>query len=205
MNQKESRLYLLKIFKFSEEKLKKLDLYVDLVLRFNKSYNLISRTTESLIWSRHILDSAQLIKFIDFSASKSLSDLGTGAGFPGIVLAICNDNSDFHVKLYEKSPVKCGFLEDAIKILSIKAEIYRGDFRTYQIDSEYIVSRAFKKLDEIINISREIAKKPHKMIILKGKSAQDEINKASKDMIFKYKLENSITDRDSKIIIMDVK
>ena len=58
---------------------------------------------------RHILDSAQLVKFIDFK-SGSLADLGTGAGFPGVVIAIFNENKDFHVKLYEKSPVKRNFL-----------------------------------------------------------------------------------------------
>ena len=64
---------------------------------------------------------------------------------------------------------------------------------------------AFKKLPEILKISRETVKKPHKVIAMLGKSAQDEINKVSKDLIYKYKLVNSITSSDSKILLVDVK
>ena len=71
------------------------------------------------------------------------------------------------------------------------------------IESEYIVCRAFKKIDEIMRISREIATKNHKIIILKGKSAQEEINKAFKGQNIKYNLADSITDKDSKIILID--
>ena len=73
-----------------------------------------------------------------------------------------------------------------------------------KIKSEIIVCRAFKKLEEIIKISREIVKKPHKLIILKGKNAQLEINNVSLGQNYSYKLENSITDNDSKIIIVEV-
>ena len=121
------------------------------------------------IWHRHILDSAQLVKFIDFSKG-SISDLGSGAGFPGLILAIFNTNKDFHVKLYEKSPVKRAFLEEISNKLSIKVQIF-GNIYDEIIDSDYIVSRAFKKLEAIIQVSREIAKKSHKLIILKGQNA----------------------------------
>ena len=71
------------------------------------------------------------------------------------------------------------------------------------IESEYIVCRAFKKLDRIIQVSREIAKKPHKLIILKGQNAQEEANSAFKNNKYPYKLEKSITNNDSKILIAD--
>ena len=71
--------------------------------------------------------------------------------------------------------------------------------------TDYIVCRAFKKLPEILRISRETAKRPHKLIVMMGKSAQEEINKASKGLIYKYKLVNSITSSDSKILLADVK
>ena len=118
-----------------------------------------------------------------------------------MVLAIFNKNPNFHVKLYEKSPLKCDFLSKIAKITDTKAEIMTGSYSSYKIDSSYIIARAFKKLPEMIRISREIAKKSHKMIILKGKNAQEEINKAFQSTNFKYKLENSITDKQSKIII----
>jgi 16S rRNA (guanine527-N7)-methyltransferase len=155
------------------------------------------------VWHRHILDSAQLVKFIDFSKG-SLSDLGSGAGFPGLILALFNNNKDFHVKLYEKSPVKRAFLKSISDKLSIKVEIY-GNLHENFIDSDYIVSRAFKKLEAIIQVSREIAKKSHKLIVLKGQNAQEDLKKAFIRQKYDYKLENSITNEDSKIIIVDFK
>ena len=75
----------------------------------------------------------------------------------------------------------------------------------HKIDTNYVVCRAFKKLSEVLRISRETIQKPHKLIVMLGKSAQDEINKASKDSFFKYKLFSSITQSESKILLVDVK
>ena len=177
--------------------------FINELLKANKRHNFISKNTENVIWHRHVLDSAQLVKFIDFSKG-SLSDLGSGAGFPGLILALFNRNKDFHVKLYEKSPVKRAFLEDVRKKLSINAEIL-GNIYEHFTDTDYIVSRAFKKLGTIIQVSREIAKKSHKLIILKGQNAQEDLKKAFIRQKYDYKLENSITNKDSKIIIVDFK
>ena len=78
---------------FTHKDLEKLSKFHDELLKFNKNYNFISKSTENEVWSRHILDSAQIVKFIDFKKPLSLADLGTGAGFPGIILAIFNKNS----------------------------------------------------------------------------------------------------------------
>ena len=192
-------------FKFNPEKLQKLEFFVNEVLNYNKKYNLISKKSENDIWHRHVLDSAQLIKFIDTQKHNSLSDLGTGAGFPGIVLSIFySDNLKFHVKLYEKSKVKISFIQNIIEKLNIKnCSLYDNDYQSHILKSDYIISRAFKKLPEILKISRETAKKPHKLIVMLGKSAQEELNKASKDSINKYKLVSSITSSDSKILLLD--
>lgn len=143
--------------KFTPKTISDIKIFISDLLRANKKHNFISKSTEKDIWHRHILDSAQLVKFIDFSKG-SLSDLGSGAGFPGLILALYNKNKSFHVKLYEKSPVKRAFLKDISVKLSIKIEIY-GNIYENSIDSDYLVSRAFKKLDRIIQVSREIAKK----------------------------------------------
>ena len=188
---------------FSSKTIPNIKIFVDELLKANKKHNFISRSTENNIWNRHILDSAQLVKFIDFSKG-SLSDLGTGAGFPGLILALFNTNKDFHVKLYEKSPVKRAFLERVCNKLSIKVQI-RGNIYEEIIDSDYIVTRAFKKLEAIIQVSREIAKKSHKLIILKGQNAQEDLKKAFNKDKYDYKLENSITNEESKIIIVDFK
>ena len=187
--------------RFTNTSIKKLKIFVKRVIDANQEHNLISKSTENDIWHRHILDSAQLVKFISFKHG-SLADLGTGAGFPGIVLAIFNSNLDFHVKLYEKSPVKLAFLEKIIKELELNVQIFDNIYDN-NIESEYIVSRAFKKLDRIIQVSREIAKKPHKLIILKGQNAQEEVNSAFKNNKYPYKLEKSMTNNNSKILLAD--
>ena len=173
------------------------------LLSYNKRYNLISKSTENVIWSRHILDSAQLVKFIDFNSDKNLIDLGSGGGFPGLILAIFNSNPKFHVKLYEKSNVKLDFLNKMVDLLDIECSVAKNINDDQIINCDYLTSRAFKKLPEILNISREKIKISHKIIILKGKSAQEEINKASKNESLKYKLFDSMTDKESKIIIVD--
>ena len=188
--------------KFIDHSIDKLKMFEEELLKVNKRYNLIAKSTEKLIWSRHILDSAQLVKYIDFTKG-SLSDLGSGAGFPGLVLAIYNQNFNFHVKLYEKSPVKRDFLNEMIGKLKIKATLFSNVFDE-TIESDYIVCRAFKKLDKIIQVSREISKKPHKLIILKGQNAQLEANKAFKNQKYSYKLVTSMTDKKSKIIVADI-
>ena len=188
--------------KFTDQSIDKLKMFESELLIANKKHNFIAKSTEGSIWLRHILDSAQLVKFINFKKG-SLSDLGSGAGFPGLVLAIYNQNFNFHVKLYEKSQVKRDFLDEMINKLKIKAVSYPNIF-DQNIESEYVVSRAFKKLDKIIQVSREMVKKPHKLIILKGQNAQEEANKAFKSHKYSYKFESSMTDEKSKIIIADI-
>ena len=203
MQEKEVISALKNQLKFSEKNISDIKIFIKELLKANKKHNLISKSTEKVIWNRHILDSAQLVKFIDFSTG-SLSDLGSGAGFPGLILALFNKNKDFHVKLYEKSPVKRSFLKDISERLSIKIEVCGNVYEDF-IDTDYIVSRAFKKLEAIIQVSREIAKKSHKLIILKGQNAQEDLKKAFNKEKYDYKLEKSITNEDSKIIIVDFK
>ena len=188
---------------YSSKNISDLKIFINELLKANKKHNFISKNSENLIWHRHILDSAQLVKFIDFSKG-SLSDLGSGAGLPGLILAMFSKSKDFHVKLYEKSPVKRAFLRDIIDGLSLKIEL-RGNVYDEIIDTDYIVSRAFKKLEAIIQVSREIAKKSHKLIILKGQNAQEDLKKAFNKEKYDYKLENSITNEASKIIIVNFK
>ena len=185
--------------KFTDASIRKLKIFAKSVIDANREHNLISKSTEVDIWHRHILDSAQLVKFISFK-SGSLADLGSGAGFPGIVLAIFNNNKDFHVKLYEKSPVKLAFLKTVIEKLELNALLYQNIYES-TLESDYIVCRAFKKLKRVIQVSREIAKKPHKLIVLKGENAQEEVNNAFKNNKYPYKLEKSMTNDNSKILI----
>ena len=201
MNELKVKKILKNVLNFSEKDINKLDYLRKSLLKYNSKYNLISKSTERSIWSRHILDSAQLTKYFDTNHNSNLADLGSGAGFPGLVIAIFNKNPKFHVKLYEKSPVKREFLVLIQKKLDLNITINKNIYDD-KLNADIIVARAFKKLNEIISISREIIKKPHKLIILKGKNAQNEINKVSLGLNYSYKMESSITDYDSKIIIV---
>ena len=201
MNELKVKKILKNVLNFSEKDINKLDYLRKSLLKYNSKYNLISKSTERSIWSRHILDSAQLTKYFNTNHNSNLADLGSGAGFPGLVIAIFNKNPKFHVKLYEKSPVKREFLVLIQKKLDLNITINKNIYDD-KLNADIIVARAFKKLNEIISISREIIKKPHKLIILKGKNAQNEINKVSLGLNYSYKMESSITDDDSKIIIV---
>ena len=88
MQKKEVQLILVNNFKFYSDDIYKLSLFVEELIKFNKKYNLISKSTESDVWHRHILDSAQIVKYIEFLDYKSVSDMGSGAGFPGVVKSI---------------------------------------------------------------------------------------------------------------------
>ena len=130
--------------------------------------------------------------------------MGTGAGFPGVVISIFDLENNFHVKLYEKSPIKRKFLNDLKEKLSLNVEILKN-INDHRVEADILVARAFRKLPVILGISREMAKKPRKIIILKGKNAKKEINSISLDQKYSYRLEHSITDDESKIIIFNRK
>ena len=201
MNVIDIKKYLESKLGFTKKKIDKISFYVDLLLNFNKKYNLIGKSTEKDIWSRHILDCAQLIKFIDFSKNAVLSDLGSGAGLPGVIISIANNNPKFHVKLYEKSPIKRTFLEQIQNLSNYEIEANIYDYKN--IKTDYIVCRAFKKLGTIFEISREKVINPHKIILLKGKKALIELKKLSNLKDYRYKTVDSVSNVDSKIIIAE--
>ena len=206
MIQKDKIINILKNkLRFSEISIKKLNIFVDSLVEFNLKYNLISKSTIPAIWHRHILDSAQIIPLIDFKSKGFLADFGSGGGFPGLVLSIFNKNPDFHVKLFDKSPVKTMFLKDQIKKLGLNAEVFGNLNNFKEINANYVTARAFRKFNEILQFSREKVIKPYKLIVYIGKNSQDQLNNISNSVKFKYKLVNSETDTDSKIFFGEVK
>ena len=122
---------LIKLLQVSRETIESLNIYEALLLENNKKLNLISKSTENIIKTRHILDSAQVIDFIDKN-SKICADLGAGAGFPGIVLSILFKERKYPIRmnLYEKSPKKCQFLSKVIKKLDLNALILEAPITT---------------------------------------------------------------------------
>ena len=137
MNDQDVLRELSKNLLFGEESIDKLKKFHSELLIYNKKYNLISKSSEGVAWVRHILDSAQLVKLINFDKPGTLSDLGSGAGFPGIILAIFNKNPDFHVKLYEKSNIKCNFLNNFIDNHDVSAKVFGGNYRDHKIEANF--------------------------------------------------------------------
>ena len=181
--------------------IEKINIYKEMLLDENKRINLISKTTVDDIEDRHFLDSIQLITLIGNKAH-SLVDIGTGAGLPGILLAIGGCKS---VYLVEKQAKKCDFLNRVNNKLELDMHIL--NLRIEDIDDnqfDYVVSRAFAKLNKIISITKNITHKKSKYILLKGKTYFDEIKSVNKKK-FNIRYTDSITSPDSKIIELSYK
>jgi 16S rRNA (guanine527-N7)-methyltransferase len=190
-----------KKFNVSRETIEKLNKYKDFLLSRNKSLNLIGKTTENKIFTRHFLDSAQIYDLIEDKSE--IIDLGSGAGFPGVILKILMDNKKIagNITLIDKSPKKCKFLEDlsdklglTLKIVNLKIE----NFKFNKIST--IVSRAFKKTVDTIDILLKNSDKIRNIILIKGKTYQQEIEEAKKKYTFDVEKFRSITSDESYIL-----
>jgi len=187
----------------SRETLISLKKYEKLLIEENKSLNLIGKSTIKSIWIRHFLDSFQVIDFIGKN-DKSLVDLGSGAGFPGLILALASKDRKIplKVKLVEKSPKKTKFLRKIIAELDLNAEVLSQNIFEEQItfNEDVFVARAFKPLNVIFELIHKKAKNWKKFFIFLGKTGKQELLGASKIWDIQYKQRVSVTSNDSTII-----
>ena len=187
----------------SRETIISLKIYEDILVKANKSFNLVGKSTIKDIWSRHFLDSVQVIDFIDKN-DNSLIDLGSGAGFPGLVLAIVSKERKIPIKtkLIEKSPKKIKFLQDLIERLHLDVEVVNQNILqdSKKLSADVFVSRAFKPLKIILQLIHNKAKSWKKIFIFLGKTGKDELLQASKSWDIEYKQRVSITSGDSVVI-----
>jgi len=187
----------------SRETLKELDDYGMSIISKNKDINLISSSTEKSINTRHIIDSAQTIDFIDNIKINTCTDLGSGAGLPGIVLAILMKpkNPQFKVILYEKSYHKSKFLNDMSKKFNLNTEVYQKNiFEEKNLSTDVIISRAFKPLPIIFEIAEKNFKSFKYIILFLGKSGKKILDKARKIWKFEYEEKKSLTNDESMVI-----
>ena len=187
----------------SRETITSLKKYEDLLIKANKSLNLVGNSTINQIWSRHFLDSAQVIDFVDKN-DKCLVDLGSGAGFPGLVLAIaCRDRKiPLKIKLIEKSSKKVKFLKNVIEELDLKVEVFNQNILEEEIKfvEDVFVARAFKPLKKILQLMHNNAENYKKIFIFLGKTGKNELLQASKSWDIEYKQRVSVTSSDSMVI-----
>jgi len=198
----QNHIKLIKLLQVSRETIKSLNIFESLLLENNRKFNLISKSTENIIKTRHILDSAQVIDFIDKN-SKICVDLGTGAGFPGIVLSILFKERKYptRIDLYEKSPKKCQFLSKVVKRLNLNVLVLEKNiFEQKNLEVGTIVARAFKPIQSIFRIITENFNNYKNLILFLGENRKQTLLDASKVWEFEYKEQKSVTNVDSLIL-----
>ena len=187
----------------SRETLKELDDYRNSIILKNKDINLISASTEKSINSRHIIDSAQTIDFIDNIEINTCTDLGSGACLPGIVLAILmkHKKPQFKVIFYEKSYHKSKFLVDMSKKFKLNTKVYQKNiFEEKNLSTDVIIARAFKPLPIIFQIAEKNFKNFKFIILFLGKSGKKILKETLKYWEFDYEEKKSLTNSESIII-----
>ena len=187
----------------SRETITSLKKYEDTLIKANKTLNLIGNSTIKDIWTRHFLDSVQVIDFIDKN-NKTLVDLGSGAGFPGLVLAIAlkDRKIPLKIKLIEKSSKKVKFLKNLINELQLNVEVINQNILEEPIKffDDVFIARAFKPLKIILQLIHNKAKNWKKIFIFLGKTGKNELLQASKSWDIEYKQRVSVTSNDSTVI-----
>jgi 16S rRNA (guanine527-N7)-methyltransferase len=168
----------------SRETYEALKLYIDLLKTWNKRINLVSPATFEHAWERHILDSAQLLFYLP-DKQASIMDFGTGAGFPGMVLSLLGYQS---VRLIEADKRKCVFLREVIRQTGARATVINGRIEAVNVKTEYIVSRAFTSLLNILFLLDREALPNSTLLALKGRHYQEEIIGAQNFWAFNYEV-----------------
>jgi len=189
-------------FNVSRETCHQLDYYKELVLEKNNKINLISRKDINNFIERHIIDCAQAIDFIDLN-NKICTDLGSGAGLPGIVIAIMLKAKKNKIKLnlFEKSYHKSEFLREVKEKLKLDVNIFQKNiYEKKNITSGTVIARAFKPLPEILEIIEKNFLTFTNLIVFMGKNGKQLVEDSIKKWDFEYKEKESITNKDSFLI-----
>ena len=177
---------------------------IALIQEKNREINIISKKTseKEAIRQRHIIDSAQIIDFVDLN-SNTTSDLGSGGGMPGLIIAIMMKKlkNSMKIKLYEKSYHKCVFLKDVSNKLNLNTEIIQEDiFKIKNIETGTIMSRAFKPLPIILDLVQKNFVKYKNVILFMGKSGRKILNDTLKIWNLDYEEKKSLTSEDSFLL-----
>ncbi|WP_052046084.1 16S rRNA (guanine(527)-N(7))-methyltransferase RsmG [Candidatus Paracaedibacter symbiosus] len=183
----------------SHETISSFEAFITLIKKWNRKTGLVQVDTLDAIWDRHILDSLQIIPFIG-SKDNQILDIGTGGGFPGILLAIAGFTK---IELCESNIRKTVFLTEAVRELKLPTKVIHDRVENISTQYDVIVSRACASLELLLqymkNVSRETGTTG---VFLKGKTASEEIDTALEKWDFDYDLFPSITAKDSKIIVV---
>ena len=178
--------------------------YISMILQKNKKINIISQKTaeKKAIINRHIIDSAQIIDFIDLK-SNTTTDLGSGGGLPGIIIAIMLKNLKKNIKihLYEKSYHKSHFLREVSEKLELKTEIFQKDiFEIKNLETGTIMSRAFKPMPVVLDLVYKNFYNYKNLIFFMGKNGREVFKNSLRDWDLDYIEKKSLTSQDSFLL-----
>ncbi len=187
----------------SRETLTKLEEFANLLMKWNLKINLVSKKINyEELWERHILDSAQLMRYIP--ANKKILDLGSGAGFPGLIIAIIGNHE---INLVESDQRKCAFMREIVTKFHLKANIITARIEEVPyFNADIITARALAPLQDLLEYYLPFAQINNFMLLLKGQNVVEEINKASICWGFQYEtLPNAFASGGSVLKISNVK
>ena len=194
----------LKSLNVSRETFLDFENYISMIIEKNKKINIISQKTSSKnsIIERHIIDSAQIIDFVDFNCNTT-TDLGSGAGLPGIVVAIIlkNMKNNMDVHLYEKSYHKSHFLKEVSEKLNLNTKVFQKNiFEIKNLETGTVMSRAFKPMPVVLNLVYENFSKYKNLIFFMGKSGKKIFENSKKIWDLEYTEKKSLTSEDSFLL-----
>ena len=188
----------------SRETCNELESLISMIQKKNMEINIISKKMfeKSSIRERHIIDSAQIIDFVDLNYNTT-SDLGTGGGMPGLIVAIVMKQlkNTMKINLYEKSYHKCVFLKEVSKKMNLNTEVIQKDiFTVKNIETGTIMSRAFKPMPVILDLVNQNFKKYKNIILFMGSTGRKILNDTLKEWDLDYEEKKSLTSDESFIL-----
>lgn len=200
MTEEEARAWLGQQFDVSRETWERLEAYVAILLAEMEQQNLIAESTRPHVWARHIVDSAQLIPLAAKAGEGQWIDLGSGAGLPGIVVAILTNRP---VQMVESRRKRIDFLNGVIEHLGLsRASVFGGRVETVPVAQAAVISaRAYAPLPRLLESAVHLSTEKTVWVLPKGRNAQNELETASRSWQGVFHVERSVTDADSAIIV----
>ena len=194
-----SKEEIIKKFRLTYEQTNKIDQYIYEINKHNIHTNVVGKSTLKNPWVSHVLDSIQIGNFIH-NKQGSILDMGTGAGIPGMILAI---NNFTNVSLIDANLKKIKFIDSVCSKLNIEAIIYHQRIESLiNTNFDFLVSRALANLNKLFYYSQKLTNNNTVLIFLKGKGVKEEIHEASKYWRFYYELYQSFSNKSGKIIVI---
>ncbi len=197
----EGRSQILSAYDVSRETTQALDTYVAQLTRWQTVKNLVGPSTLSEVWSRHIADALQLLALAP--DAKRWIDLGSGAGIPGLILAIAGKERGIHVTLVESNARKCAFLTEAARLTGAPATVRNARIEAVigaEAGADIVCARALAALDQLLDWSAPLLKSGTTGLFPKGRDVQAELTQAAARWTFTYDLVPSRTESDARIV-----